>query len=845
MPSLDRLDDHSGVAAIKAKGKRQKAKGKSTEERFFSRTFAFCPLPFAFCLDRRVAVSIGAALLTSATSLGCGHSPSPTTNPPPADPPPVETTATDVAASVDPFIGTGDSDAPSPVMNGSGGSTYPGAALPFGMVQWSPDTPMATPAGYHFGDGVLTGFSLTHLSGAGCNAKRDFPVFPVLGDAWNGSSEPSDTFTLEDEIASAGFYEVTLGSGIKVDLTATQRTGLARFTFPAGASGKVLVSGGWSGDVLQVHGFEASVGADGTITGHRTNSFFCATASSYVTYFAARFDRTPTELGTWSGGSMQPGATSVSGERAGVYASFDTSSEHVVHLKVGLSYVSEANAVANLEAENTGWDFDVVHEAAVAAWNGYLGRIRVEGGTDDARKMFYTALYHALLQPGVASDVDGSFTALDGTTKTAPMGHARYADFSNWDIYRSWVQLAAVVAPDETSDMMQTMVDSAGECGALPQWALESTETAVMVGDPADPLLASAYAFGARGFDTKAALAAMVKDATDPTAACNGFLARKGLAAYLARGYCPSDDPNAPRGPASTTLEYALDDFAIAQFAGALGDNATKATFLGRAKNWANVFDPRAHDSTDELFRRGTRASPFTGFPEPRLTQDEDGVPAFQLVDVGQTVDAFVEGNASQYTFLVPHDVPGLIAALGGDQQAIVRLDSLFALVNAGLNEPHFYMGNEPGFATPWQYPWAGAPWRTQAVVHRILARAYGTGSGGLPGNDDLGAMSSWQVWAMLGLYPEVPGVGGLVLGSPSFTKATITLAGGKTLVITARNAAADTQYVQSLSVNGTPTTSTWLAWSSVARGGRLDFTLGKTQSMWGSGPADRPPSFF
>jgi predicted alpha-1,2-mannosidase len=401
------------------------------------------------------------------------------------------------------------------------------------------------------------------------------------------------------------------------------------------------------------------------------------------------------------------------------------------------------------------------------------------------------------------------------------------------------VQLAAVVAPDETSDMMQSMVDSAAECGALPQWALESTETAVMVGDPADPLLASAYAFGARGFDTKAALAAMVKDATDPTAACNGFPARKGLTSYLARHYCPVDAPDAPQGPPATTLEYALADFAIAQFAGALGDAATKATFLERGGYWKNVFDPEA-----ELQLRKGHVPFVVGYMEPRLTQDHDGMPAWAPVaDVGKN-EGFVEGNATQYTFLVPHDVPGLVMALGGDTKAISRLDALFMQVNAGLDQPYFYMGNEPGFATPWQYPWAGAPWRTQAVVRTILTEAFGTSPGGLPGNDDLGAMSSWQVWAMLGLYPEVPGVGGFVLASPTFTKATITLAGGKTLVITGKNAAADAPYVQSLSVNGTPTTSTWLAWSSVAAGGTVDFTLGKTQSTWGGGAADRPPSF-
>src|SRR6185437_593191 len=260
-------------------------------------------------------------------------------------------------------------------------------------------------------------------------------------------------------------------------------------------------------------------------------------------------------------------------------------------MKVGLSYVSEAGALANLEAESPGWDFDAVHQAAIDRWNGYLGRVDVEGGTKDQSTAFYTALYHVLLQPGVAGDVGGAFMGFDGQVHQAS-GYTRYADFSGWDIYRSWVQLASVIAPAETSDMMASLVAASGECGALPKWALESTETSVMVGDPADAILANAYAFGARNFDAKAALAAMVKGATDPTAACGVYPVRKGLADYLALHYCPVDGTGAPAGSPAVTLEYAIADFSVAQLAGALGDTATQQTFLARGAYWKNLFDP-------------------------------------------------------------------------------------------------------------------------------------------------------------------------------------------------------------------------------------------------------------
>jgi predicted alpha-1,2-mannosidase len=722
---------------------------------------------------------------------------------------------------VDVFVGTAPSAAPDPVTNGAGGSTFPAAALPFGMVQWGPDTSSGPPSGYAYGDPRITAFSLTHLSGAGCWAMRDFPVFPFSGT--DPSTDPSDTFS--HETASPGFYEVVLGSGITVDLAASKRGGMARFTFPSGPDATLVVANGHVTDLLSVKNPTLQVQADATIVGQRTNTFFCGGQPSYTVYFAARFDRAVKESGTYQLGGKSPGASDASGLGTGVYATFDTSREAVVTMKVGLSYVSAANAVANLDAEIPGWDFDAVHAAAVSQWNQALGHVVVEGGTDADLRAFYTALYHVLLQPAIASDVNGDYMGLDGTVKND--GHVRYQNFSLWDVYRSWAQLVAVLAPDEMGDIVRSLVIAGAECGALPKWPLANTNQGLMFGDPSSPFIANAYAFGARGFDAQAALALMIQDATDPSATCNGVSLRPGLADYLARHYIAQGDLQSPPGSVSVTLEYAQDDFAIGQLAHALGNEAVHATFADRATYWKNVFDPA------------------TGYLQPRM-DDFFGMPVFGNVDVTSQdpgdlfgSSGFVEANSTQLTLAVQHDIPGLIAALGGDAVLVARLDALFAQVNAGLKQPYFYMGNEPGFSSPWAYAFAGAPYKTQAVVRRILREAFTGGPSGLPGNDDLGATSSWQAWAMLGMYPVIPGVGGVVLGSPTFPKATITLAGGAKLVIVADGAGS---YVQSLRVNGNDSSSSWLDWSAMANGGNLSFVLGTTPNItWGSAPSDRP----
>jgi predicted alpha-1,2-mannosidase len=778
-------------------------------------------------LGSRLAACGALILAASACS---SSSPTPSA---PHDPAPVSTSvgSTGPASLVDVFVGTDDAKSDSPVTNGAGGSTFPGASLPFGMVQLSPDTPNAHPSGYKYSDTSVNDFSLTHLNGAGCSAEHDFPILPMTGPP-DPANAMSASFSHDKEIASPGFYEVTLGSGIQVDLTATARTGFLRFTFPKGADEYVTLASASTRDLVISGGFDAAIQDGGLVTGSHTSDLFCFSDSSYKLYFAARFDRAIAESGSWQDGKLSAGSSQVSANNGGLYFRFDDPDRRVVQMKIGLSYVSADAALANLNAENPGWDFDAIHKQAVETWNDYLGRIAIEGGARTQQKGFYTALYHVLLQPEVFGDVDGSFMGFDAKVHSDP-GYVRYSNFSGWDIYRSWIQLASVIAPKETSDMMHTLVDAAGECGALPKWPLANRDTGEMVGDPADAILANAYAFGARNFDAKAALKAMLNGATDPKASCDGHVERPDLSEYLALHYCPIDGAYSFNGPTSVTLEYASADFAVAELAGALGDTASKQTYLARGRWWQSVFDPTM------------TANGFTGYVEPRKKTDTNGQPSFEEEDVANT-NGFVEGNSTQYTFMVPQDAYGMAAALGGDETTAARLDALFTQLNAGTSEPNFYMGNEPEFGTPWLYPFVGAASKTQSVVRRIVDSVFSVTPGGLPGNEDLGATSSWLVWAELGLYPAVPGVGGFVVGSPLFPKATITLGNGKTLVITASGAADDAPYVRSLAVNGKPTAKSWIEWSQVSGGGTIAFQLGKQpNTAFGQAAADRPPNAY
>jgi len=718
--------------------------------------------------------------------------------------------AEDPVALVDPFIGTAEGSSPDPPPGDTGGATFPGAAYPFGMVQWSPDTAPGAEFSYYYPDDTIKGFSVNHISGPGCPALLDFPMLPVTKEVTESPGQTllpyAQPFRHQDEEAEPGYYRVRLESGVEVRLSVTQRTGLAEITFPKGAPAGLLVQAGKTVDDslrgIRVAGGEVKIEGPRRVSLSLTSERFCSNASRYRVHLALETDQPFASYATWLGDDLEAGRAERQGSRAGAYLRFDTARERKVRVRVGLSYVSRENAWKNLAAEAVTWDLDRVRRQAREAWSRRLLRIRVEGGERRERLMFYSALYRCLLHPNVITDANGEYPGFDGNTHVAS-GYVHYANFSGWDVYRTWVQLAAIVAPETTSDMVRSLLENAKACGGLPRWTLANDETGVMVGDPASAFIANAYAFGARGYDAREALALMRRSASTPGLTCNAHEVRPGLAFYLEKGYLPVDGEDVGWGPTSTTLELAQSDFAIAQMAAALGETATSETFLARSRCWRHLLDPETH-----LIRPRKRDGSWGDGFEPPNHED------------------YVEGNAVQYTFFVPQDFPGLVEALGGKDEVIRRLDALFEQLNAGQSYPHFYIGNEPQFSTPWLYNFAGAPAKTQEVVRRIVTRNFTDGPGGLPGNDDLGATSSWFIWANLGLYPAVPGVGGFSLASPLFPLATMELADGSKLEVRARGAAADRPLVERVRVNGEPLSGTWIPWDPLAAGGRVEFEL-------------------
>lgn len=718
----------------------------------------------------------------------------------------------DLTQFVNPFIGTDDSNSPNPVGGGAGGSTYPGAVMPFGMVQFSPDTPSASPSGYRSSDTTIEEFSLTHFDGAGCSNNEDLGILPVTGNlgsspgtSWTGYAS---AYTKANESAAPGFYRNRLDRyATTVELSATRRTGIARLTYPASTTARVLVNTSRSATGNR----SGSISISGSqMTGTLTAGGFCGSSKTFPIFFAIRFDRAPTGVGTWLGGTISNGSTGTSGVNSGGFVTFDTSSNPTVQLKVGLSYVSVANAMANLDAEQPGFDFAGVRAAANATWNDMLNRVQVTGGSATDTQKFYTALYHVLQSPNVASDVNGQYRGFDSAVHTA--SHVVYQNYSGWDIYRSWAALVALIAPAESSDIVKSMVLDGQQGGLLPKWSHQSAEVFVMTGDPGPIIVTSMYAFGVRGFDTAAALTLMDRSSNGGTA--QGSPIRGRQAGYIQRQYI-TEDP-------SDSLEYSASDFAVAQFARMLGDTAKYNTYIARAQFWRNVFS--------------TESSYITG----RNTDGSFRLPLDPASDAGYT-----EGNASQYTWMVTYNFEGLINLMGGRATAVQRLDHHFTQLNGGLTLPFFYIGNEPEHGVPWAYTFASRPSGTGSAVRRVMSESFTTGAGGLPGNDDLGATSAWYVWAALGMYPATPGADTLVLHGPLFPSVRVQLAAGHVLQINGAGAGPSAPFVQSLTVNGAATSRAWLRYPDIQNGATLGFQMGTgTSSSWGTNPADAPPSF-
>ena len=729
-------------------------------------------------------------------------------------------TAEDPASLVDPLVGTSG--------NGFDGATdtFPGADAPFGMVQWSPDTP-SKPAGggYNYGDSAITGFSLTHVSGPGCSAFGDVGILPTIG-AVTDPAAASQPFSHASEVASPGYYEIMVGMpSVRVRLATSTRAGVGSFAFPATPQANLLVNA--SSNQAGVSDADVRVVGDDEVAGSATSGWFCGMPGKYTVFFALRFDRPFFAHGTWLAKKVMPQTDAATGSGAGAWVSFDTTTDPIVRVKAALSWVSPAGAEGNMRVGATTWSVDDIRASTARQWTAELSRVRVTGGTLAQRRVFYTALYHTMLHPNVFSDADGGYRGFDGRVHRVDPGHLEYATFSGWDIYRTEIPLLALVEPRRTSDMMRSLVHAAQQSGWLPKWSLLNVESAVMGGDPSDPILASAYAFGARDFDAHAALGAMVKGASQTSGppGQGWYYQRPGLDEYLARGYVINDHTTnvAPvANGASLTLEYSLDDFSIAQMAKSLGDTRTYQTMTARSQNWANLFDRS------------------TGLIAPR---DADG--AFEQTPITENGQSgFQEGTAAQYTWMVPHDLAALVDGMGGRAKALTQLDAFFSQIDAGQDKPFAWMGNEPSIGSPWAYLTAGAPWKAQKLIRDVMTQLWGDTPDGIPGNDDLGTMSAWYVWCALGLYPQYPAAPVLDLGAPLFPHAAIRVPGGATVDIDAPSAATDTAYVTGVRVNGAASSRSWIAF---APGDRLRLQVAVARSPdegWAAAPGDAPPSF-
>jgi len=698
-----------------------------------------------------------------------------------------------------------------------GGNTYPGAEAPFGMTQWSPDTEpnRSDGGGYNFGDTSLTGYALTHISGPGCGAAGDVPVLPMTGALPGGDPNRVTTaFSNSGEVAQAGYYSAQSNqpATITSEFTATNRTSMGRFTFPATTRADFLVKlmDSQNGDF----GDSAKVVSDHEIVGSDTSGHFCGERNNdgqvqeYTVYFDIVFDHpfTSSQIIT------EPGQAGP----AAVFLTFDTTSGPVIQAKVGTSYVSTANAGLDVRTENPGWDFGTVENAAQQDWNSLLGEVQVSGRSYAQTQEFYSLLYKDLMQPNISSDVNGQYMGSDFRVHTVSGGQQmQYGTYSGWDIYHSLSQLQAMLDPQAASDQAQSLLNYYAQNKILQQWGYLNLDNYVMVGDPAQSIIADYYAFGARGFNTSEALSDMLAQATTVNDV------RPGEALEQKYGYLPEDGTYGccnPHGYVPTLLEYDTEDLALAQFAAALGDSRDATMLQQRAGNWENVFNP-----ANNLLNPRNQNGQYVPGVTPAAT------------------DQYVEGDAYEYLWNVPNDYAALFSLLGGNAKVAPELRQY-------LSQPNGFgmfaqLTNEFDFGEQYALDYAGDPAGTQRVVNNILNTMYPPGPS-LDNNDDLGANSSTFIWEMLGMYPENSGSGNLVFNSPAFPHAAISPPNGKTITINAPGASATEYYVSSLKINGSPYNKLYVPYSTLSQGATLDWSLTTTPTTWGSAPQDAPPSY-
>lgn len=707
---------------------------------------------------------------------------------------------------VNPFIGTG-----------GHGHSYPGATMPHGMVQLSPDTRLEGwdgCGGYHYSDSFIYGFSHTHLSGTGVSDYGDLLIMPMTGDPSPDNKIYGSVFRHNTEKASPGFYRVMLDDDhILAELTATSRAGLHSYTFPASDKSNIILDLKHRDEVLESN---IKIVSNTSVEGMRRSR---AWAIDQHVYFVMEFSKPFLSNGIWLNDTLQTNSKSASGLNLKAFFSFNSKANEKILVRVGISSVSIEGARKNLAAEIKGFSFDAIKQKATLAWQKELNRIQVTGGSSDQRTIFYTALYHSMIVPHLNMDVDRSYRGRDNKIHTAD-GFTNYSVFSLWDTYRAAHPLYTIIDRQRTRDYINTFLAQYKQGGRLPVWELSSNETDCMIGYHSVPVIVDAAIKGISGFDKTLALQAMKKSAN---------WNHLGLPALIDHGFIDHDDEHEN---VSKTLEYAYDDWCISEFAKMLGKKNDQQEFAKRAQYYKNLLDP------------------VTGFIMPRKNGNW-----LQPFDPREVNNNYTEANGWQYNFYVPHDMDGYTKIIGGKQRLEAKLDSLFSVssettgrVQADITGliGQYAHGNEPSHHIAYLYSFAGKPYKTQKLVGRIMSDMYHNRPDGLSGNEDCGQMSAWYVLSALGFYPVTPASGEYVFGLPLFDKVVINLENGKKFTIhnraiqiknnpvnkDGRNSYRTEQYIAAINLNKKPFKQWYFNHSYLASGGELEFVMSDAQQL-------------
>lgn len=706
------------------------------------------------------------------------------------------------------------------------GQCMPAVLVPYGMNFWTAQTESSEGHGvcpYYSNKTRMQGFRNSHyIDGGSTQDYGTVTIMPLFGELKCQPEQRASDFSHDDETFSPDYYAVPLfGGDIKAEMTGTSRTGIFRFTYrKAGMAHLVITPNSDRGKaVINVDA------AKGEITGFNPVYRMYlggGQPAGFSGHFIVQVKNKITQSGTYCGDDIYPGKQSEGNRKnIGAYVSFPVKAGEEVIVKVSSSFCDIEGARRNMQAENPSWNFDKTRRQLNKVWERQLSAITVEGGSRDELTKFYSALYRAAFCPHAFNDVDGRYPSFAGGKSIEHTDGTYYDDYSLWDTFRALHPLITLLYPRLSGDMMQSFVNKYEQSGWLPMFSAWNSYTQEMIGDHAASLIAEAYNKGVRNFDVDKAYEALIKMAFETPSDYKDYADGKGrraLQSYMKYGYIPLEDPVKEayhsKEQTSRTLEYCYDDYCVATLARALGHQDMAAKLFERSRNYRNVFDPR------------------TGYVNGR---HEDG----RFAD-GKRPDrghSFItQGTPCQYSWYVPHDVYGMMKCMGGREEYVLKLDSMFT-------HNRMWHGNEPGHQISFMYNYAGQPWKTQREVRNIMETEYHLGADGFSGNDDSGQMSAWYVFAAVGFYPVCPAGGYYNIASPSFGKATIKIAGGKSFTIVARNASKENIYVQSATLNGRPYNRNYITHADIAAGGRMEFVMGsRPNTEWGSAADCCPP---